>query len=58
MESKVVYEDTTDYMSTDEVATLLVKLYADYKCGTGNYDDETSEKYAKAIGIAIRMLTD
>ena len=53
-----VYENTDDYMTTDEVATLLVKLYADYKCATGNYTDENSEQYAKAVGIAIRMLTD
>lgn len=53
-----VYENNDDYMTTDEVATLLVKLYADFQCGTGNYDDDASEKYAKAVGIAIRMLTD
>lgn len=57
METKV-YENTDDYMTTDEVATLLVKLYADYKCAIGNYTDENSEQYAKAVGIAIRMLTD
>ena len=34
-----VYEKDDDYMTTDEVATLLVKLYADFQCGTGNYDD-------------------
>ena len=57
MEARVL-ENTDEYLTTDEVATLLVKLYADYKCATGNYTDENSEKYAKAIGIAIRMLTD
>ena len=53
-----VYENDNDYMSTDEVAALLVKLYADFQCGTGSYNDDISEKYAKAVGIAIRMLTD
>ena len=57
MES-TVYENTDEFLSTDEVAALLVKLYADYQCGTGNYDDAISEKYARAVGIAIRMLTD
>lgn len=57
MES-TVYEKDDDYMTTDDIAALLVKLYADYQCGTGNYDDAISEKYAKAVGIAIRMLTD
>ena len=42
-----------NYMSTDEVATLLVKLYADYRYSIGECDD-----YAKAIAIAVRMLTD
>ena len=55
---ETVYENADDYMTTDEVATLLVKLYADFQCGTGNYDDVVSEKYARAVGIAIRMLTD
>lgn len=57
MESKV-YENTDECLTTDDVATLLVKLYADYKCASGNYTDETTEKYAKAVGIAIRMLMD
>lgn len=55
---ETICNSTDDYMTTDEVATLLVKLYADFQCGTGNYNNETSEKYAKAVGIAIRMLTD
>lgn len=53
-----VYENNDDCMTTDEVAALLVKLYADYKCANGNWTDENSEKYAKAVGIAIRMLID
>lgn len=52
MEAKVVYEKDDD-MTTDEVAALLVKLYASYVLNNGQYDD-----YAKAVGIAIRMLTD
>jgi hypothetical protein len=53
-----VYENDKDYMSTDDVAALLVGLYADYKCASGNWTDDKSERYAKAVGIAIRMLTD
>ena len=55
MESKV-YENVDDYMETDDVATLLVRLYADYvhKCNDGFHN----KGYAKAVGIAIRMLTD
>lgn len=43
-----------DDMSSDKVATLLVKLYADYQhyCGCENDD------YAEAVAIAVRMLTD
>lgn len=40
-------------MTTDDVAMLLVKLYSDYKSYSGENDD-----YARAVGIAIRMLTD
>ena len=57
METKV-YEKDDDYMSTDEVAALLVNLFADYKCANGSWSDDKSEKYARAVGIAIRMLTD
>lgn len=53
-----VYENTDGRLTTDDVATLLVKLYADHKCASGGYADETTERYAKAVGIAIRMLTD
>ena len=47
------FESENNYMSTDDIATMLVKLYADYKYYAGDNDD-----YAKAVGIAIRMLTD
>lgn len=57
MEDNKIMEDN-NYMATDEVASLLVRLYADFQCGTGNYNDEVSKKYADAIGIAIRMLSD
>lgn len=48
-----VYESDNDYMSTDDVATLLVRLYADYRFHYSENDD-----YARAVAIAIRMLTD
>lgn len=48
-----VYEKDDGFMTTDEVAALLVKLYASYARDNGQYDD-----YAKAVGIAIRMLSD
>ena len=48
------YWNASDDMTTDDVAGLLVKLYADYRYYSGSDDDN----YAKAVGIAIRMLTD
>ena len=48
-----VYE-RNDYKTADEIAALLVKLYAEYKAYTGYHDKD----YAEAVGIAIRMLTD
>lgn len=47
-------------MTTDEVATLLVQLYADYKYRMTNagYGGFIKEDYSKAVAIAIRMLTD
>jgi hypothetical protein len=49
-------------MSTDDVAALLVELYGEYREETSDsFSDEKNEKsqmYAKAVGIAIRMLTD
>lgn len=54
MEVKV-YEDN---MTTDEIASLLVKLYGEYINACGGFGDSKSDDYAKAIGIAIRMLTD
>lgn len=53
METKV-YERTDDQMESDEVAALLVKLYAEYK----HYTCCDNDDYAKAVGIAIRMLSD
>lgn len=43
-----------NYMTTDDVAALLVKLYAEYRVATGDHNDD----YAKAVGITIRMLID
>lgn len=53
METKV-YERTDDQMESDDVAALLVKLYAEYK----HYTYCDNDDYAKAVGIAIRMLSD
>ena len=38
----------------NDVAALLVKLYADYQ----HYYGSENADYAKAVGIAIRMLRD
>ena len=46
--------ETNNETSMDDVATSLVNLYADYARLNGNTNDE----YAKAVVIAIRMLTD
>ena len=48
------YWNTGDDMTTDDVAGLLVKLYADYQHYSGTDDDD----YARAVAIAIRMLHD
>ena len=48
------WEREDNYMNTDEVATMLVKLYADYQHYYGSENDD----YARAIAIAIRMLSD
>ena len=50
-----IYEKDNDYLSTDDVATLLVRLYADYRYYAS---DSENKDYARAVGIAIRMLTD
>ena len=51
-----------DDMTTDDVAALLVELYGEYREEIANsFGDEKKERvkmYAKAVGIAIRMLTD
>lgn len=49
----IVYKNDDDYMSTDDVATLLVSLYADYR-----YYASENKDYARAVAIAVRMLTD
>lgn len=62
-----INEECTEYMDEyfkkdkdnsnngmDDVAASLVNLYADYASLNGNTNDE----YAKAVAIAIRMLTD
>lgn len=49
-------------MSTDDVAALLVELYGEYReeiaSSFGDEKEKQSKMYAKAVGIAIRMLTD
>ena len=47
-------EKKNEFMTSDEVAKLLVELYADYQ----EYHDSGNDEYAKAVGIAIRMLSD
>ena len=56
MKNRVI--ESKDYMSMDDVATLLIRLYADYYHSLSGWEDEKAEKYAKAVGIAIRMLID
>lgn len=46
------------YVSMDEVAALLVDLYGEYRVSTGGFSSEKAKNYAKAVGIAIRMLSD
>lgn len=45
-------------LTTDEVAALLVKLYGEYIHNCGGFGETQNNHYAKAVGIAIRMLTD
>ena len=47
------WEGANNNMTSDEVATLLIKLYSDYRYYNADNDD-----YAKAVAIAVRMLTD
>lgn len=47
------YFETDNINNMDDVAALLVKLYADYKHYNCNVDNSD---YAMAIAIAIRML--
>ena len=44
---------------SDKIAELLVNLYADYEYRTRNTGyANINPNYAKAVAIAIRMLTD
>ena len=47
-----------EYMTTDDVAALLVKLYGEYINKCGGFGESQNDNYARAVGIAIRMLTD
>lgn len=51
---KTTAYERDNYKTADEIATLLVKLYAEYREYTGYH----SQDYAEAVGIAIRALTD
>lgn len=46
-------EKNFEDMNMDEVATLLVELYADYQHYCSHNED-----YSKAVAIAIRTLSD
>ena len=47
--------ESNNYMSTDEIAIALVKLYAEYMyTNNGNHNED----YAEAVAVAIRMLSD
>lgn len=48
------YWNTGESMCTDDVAGLLVKIYADYQHYYGSDNDD----YARAVAITIRTLTD
>lgn len=56
MEARVIEKE--NYMSSDEVASLLVKLYAEYRRYSDILELSYNSDYAKAVGIAIRMLSD
>jgi hypothetical protein len=45
-------------MTTDDVAALLVKLYGEYINKCGGFGESQNDNYARAVGIAIRMLSD
>lgn len=55
-ENKITVNDNKcfDDITTDDIASLLVKLYAECRYHNGCDCDN----YAKAVGVAIRMLTD
>ena len=47
-------EEKEKYMTTDEIAIALVKLYAEHMHTNCNHNED----YAEAVAIAIRMLSD
>ena len=51
-------EGNKNEMSSDKVAELLVKLYADYQRSYKERLLKIDPNYAQAVAIAIRMLTD
>lgn len=58
MEDNIEYFIGNDSMTTDDVAALLVKLYGEYINSCGGFGESKNDNYARAVGIAIRMLTD
>lgn len=48
------YWENDNDMTAENAACLLVKLYADYQHYYGSENDD----YARAVAIAIRMLSD
>ena len=52
------WEIGNDDMTTDDVAALLVKLYGEYINKCGGFGESENDNYARAVGIAIRMLSD
>lgn len=59
LEQAIEYENENhNYMSANNIAKLLVKLYGKYMSNKGKFEDGDSDEYAEAVGIAIRMLTD
>lgn len=53
-----VFEKDDNYMTSDEVADLLVRLYAEYRRYSDILEFSCNKDYSKAVGMAIRMLSD
>lgn len=53
-----VLEKDDDYMTSDKIADLLVSLYAEYRRYSDILGFSCNKDYSKAVGVAIRMLSD